>query len=576
MRNIFLTIAAIASIIMMQSCMKDFLQMPTSSASTVDSVFSTKIKAQGAISNAYRRTMPQGLPWANTWNGMIHENLSGALSVGFSWTLSRGIILNGMNANGIITDMDGYNANFAPIRQCYQVIQNIDKVKDMTDEEKGQTKGEMRALIAYRYSQMMIMYGGVPIVSRVFEGTEEAEMALPRAPVRAVLDSIVKWSDEAIKLLPSVWPEPFRGRMTKSAAMAIKAKALLYAARPLFNSATPYLDFGANNKLISLGSYNAELWSQAAAAAEALITEAETNGNHRIINTGNPLDDYGNATSLPSNPEVILAYKFINTSGATDNWGELPMNAFYNSRYWQGQGNVLMSHQAEQYYKQDGTDQVWPATGVFRPFTEYTQKVNQMEARFKASFQAWEMDAWTNPGDPNWRNNRTFGSGPGYGVARNAKFYYKAGGRRWFEFPIFRLAAAYLTAAEALNEAGQATPALARLNVIRRRAGLPNATETDKVKLRAIIQREWRIEMFSENTRLYDLKHWKHPDIGNGIIGGNIRSFAFNDLTNVKLTANTNYTNRVVYIGYWAPSQFLNPFPQSEVNKGYLVQNPGY
>jgi hypothetical protein len=82
--------------------------------------------------------------------------------------------------------------------------------------------------------------------------------------------------------------------------------------------------------------------------------------------------------------------------------------------------------------------------------------------------------------------------------------------------------------------------------------------------------------MFSENTRLYDLKHWKHPDIGKGIIGGDIRSFAFNDLTNVKLTGNTNYTNRVVYVGYWAPSQFLNPFPQSEVNKGYLVQNPGY
>ena len=210
MRNIFLTIASIASLIMMQSCMKDFLQMPTSSATTVDSVFSTRIKAQGAVSNAYRRAMPQGLPWANTWNAMIHENLSGALSVGFSWTLSRGIILNGMNANGTITDMDGYNANFPPIRQCYQVIQNIDKVSEMTEEEKAQTKGEMRALIAYRYTQMMIMYGGVPIVSRIFEGNEEADMAIPRAPVKAVLrlpsESMTPTSGDGAIDAPAVVP----------------------------------------------------------------------------------------------------------------------------------------------------------------------------------------------------------------------------------------------------------------------------------------------------------------------------------------------------------------------------------
>ena len=37
---------------MASSCMKDFLQMPTSSATTVESVFSTRIKAQGAIANA--------------------------------------------------------------------------------------------------------------------------------------------------------------------------------------------------------------------------------------------------------------------------------------------------------------------------------------------------------------------------------------------------------------------------------------------------------------------------------------------------------------------------------------------
>ena len=82
-------------------------------------------------------------------------------------------------------------------------------------------------------------------------------------------------------------------------------------------------------------------------------------------------------------------------------------------------------------------------------------------------------------------------------------------GRAWFEFPIFRLAAYYLTAAEAWNEAGQTTKALDRLNKIRQRAGLPVVTETDQTKLRVIIQREWAVEFFNENYRLHDVKHWE-------------------------------------------------------------------
>jgi len=557
-------------------CQKDFLQMPTSSATTLDSVFSTAIKAQGAISNAYRRAIPQGLPFANTWNAMISENLSGAMNYGFSWTISRNIILNGMNANSTNTDMDGYNNNFPAIRQCYLVKENIDKVSDMSTDEKTIVKAEMQALIAFRYTQMMIMYGGVPIVSKSLDANDEGSLEIPRSSLKNVLDSIVKWTDQSAAVLPSRWSNNLIGRMTKSAVLAIKAKALLYASRPLFNTATPYLDLGTKNNLICLGSTNANLWNQAAAAADAVIAEAEGAGGLMIINTGNPLDDYGTATSKLNNPEVILAYKFINTSGASDNWSELPMNAFYCSRYWQGQGNVLMTHQLEQYAKSDGTNQTWPAVGTTRPFSEYTAKMNQMEARFKASFQPWEMDAWTNPGDANWRNNSTFGSGPGYGVARVSKFYYKASGRRWFEFPIFRLASTYLSAAEAYNEMGQSTKALERLNKIHVRAGLPPVTETNQVKLRSIIQREWMVEMFSENYRLNDIKHWKLSNIGNGIIGGATRGFAFNDLTNVKLTGNTNYTDREVYQGFWSPSQFLNPFPQTEINKGYLVQNPGY
>ena len=32
----------------------------------------------------------------------------------------------------------------------------------------------------------------------------------------------------------------------------------------------------------------------------------------------------------------------------------------------------------------------------------------------------------------------------------------------------------------------------------------------------------------------------------------------------------------VVYTSYWSDAMFLEPFPQLEINKGTLTQNPGY
>lgn len=574
MRNIIKSFIVISLATTLYGCQKNFLEMPLSSSTIVDSVFSTAIKAQGAWANAYSYCLSQGLPYnKDHWNAMIQENMTGGLTYGQPWTIAQGIIITGLNANGTSEDMDGYNSNFTYIRQAYLVKENIDKVRDMTDADKAVVKAEMQALIAYRYGQMLIMYGGVPILSRSLVSSEN--LALPRGSIKSVVDSIVSWCDKAVPVLPSVWPATWQGRMTKAAALAIKSKALLYAARPLFNSATPYLNIGENNNLICLGNYDANRWNIAATAAEAEITEAETNGGATIINTGNPIDDYGTATSVPGNSEVLLAYKPVNTTGDGSGWNTWQMIAFYNPHFNEATANVLTTSHLEDYYKQDGSNQTWPGVGAVTAFSDYTAKMNTMEARYKADFIPFQMDSWNNAGNSNW-NNTSIGLGYGYGVARSVKFYYKAGSRKWFEFPIFRLASAYLSAAEAYNEMGQSGNALIKLNKIHQRAGLPAVTITDQVSLRSIIQREWAVEFFNENYRLHDIKHWKLPNIGNGIIGGPVRGFRYNDNTSVKSTGNTNYNDAVIYQGFWAPKEYLNPFPQSEINKGYLIQNPGY
>ncbi len=54
----------------------------------------------------------------------------------------------------------------------------------------------------------------------------------------------------------------FLGKPTKGAALGLKAKTLAYAASPLFNTGTPYLDLGENNNLICYGNYDIQRWTE--------------------------------------------------------------------------------------------------------------------------------------------------------------------------------------------------------------------------------------------------------------------------------------------------------------------------
>jgi hypothetical protein len=176
-------------------------------------------------------------------------------------------------------------------------------------------------------------------------------------------------------------------------------------------------------------------------------------------------------------------------------------------------------------------------------------------------------------------NNFPNSSDYGQGVAWPTKFYYGAGGRLWYQFPIFRVPELYLNLAEAYNEAGQTALALTNLNIVHNRAGLPSLIETDKTKLRALIQREWAVEFYDENKRFFDVRHWRLPNLGSGIVGGDILEFQFQltSASNKSLpTTMVNYYMARTYTAYWNDKMHLEPFPQAEVNKGAVIQNPGY
>ena len=589
-----------------------FLEKPdTTGTVDQDAVFSTTKNAQAALASCYRNVLRHGWPGGMGIGHTTYGAISGEVGRGYNWHSSYHISQQGLTVNGTDGSDAGaehYGNNWRYIRQCYIVKENIDKVEDMSDADKAVIKGEMAALIAYRYMGMFYRYGGVPIVEKSFEASDD--LSAPRATLTEMVDFICALCDEAYSALPAKWDAAYTGRMTKGAALAIKARTLMFAARPLFNSGTPYLSMpnSEDNAFVCFGNADKERWKAAIDANEAVLAWASANGVH-LLNTGgagegkpnpNAFDDYGKATSVPSNEEIILAYKFNDTGGYDPIVNFINCSRYQtNNRYDTDCSGVLTNH-LENYWAADGTEMSWPAVGDAMPRSgsDWVANVARIEPRALADIKFGGHDSANNPGDYNWQNagwNRggysaDKGKGDVFpnaidenkGCGERTKFYYHAGSRTWFEPPLFRLAETYLYLAEAYNEYGNSAKALENLNKVHNRAGLPSVTETDQAKLRAIIQREDAVEFFQENHRYWDVKHWKRADIAHGLCGGEMRMLQFNiknDDSVVWPYAAQNvetYWDAVAYNSYWSDAMFLEPFPQTEINKGTLVQNPGY
>ncbi|MDR1091777.1 MAG: RagB/SusD family nutrient uptake outer membrane protein [Prevotella sp.] len=566
------------------ACENQFLEKPMGNDLSVDSIFSTEQKALSAIAQAYSMSLASGIAIVD-WDGSrtyglnsgTSSHLSGEINARkFSWEDGWLIQHSGMTADdgsGIPRSDDGFSFNYKAIRQCFLVMENIDKVADMSQTQKEEVKAEMKTLIAYRYEEMFKRYGGIPLVKKSL--TVDEDIMIPRSSLEEVLEYVQTICNEAIAVLPDNYDNKYKGRITKGVAMAVKAEILMYAARPLFNSPTPYLSLGEHNNFISFGREDRTLWERAVTASQNVIDWALQHG-HQIIKTGSPLDDYGTAVATPNNAEVLIAYKNQHYPGSNGN--------YYDPHGQSGGANGMSYHMLTQYYKADGTEQTWPGD-VDIPYSDYLTKIEEMESRYKASAMGAGIDAWNNPNNEYWSSRRLTdgsnweGRGGTEACGRRVKFWYHADNRYWFEFPIYRLAEFYLNLAEAYNELNDPQNALLNLKIIRERAGLPEITETNQAQLRAIIQREWAIEFYEECHRFYDVKHWKLPDLGNGIIGGPKKSFIFTYVNGDFGYVSTDYVSysvQEIYNGFWAQNQYLSPFPIKEVNVGYLIQNPGY
>ncbi|MBA4056688.1 MAG: RagB/SusD family nutrient uptake outer membrane protein, partial [Marivirga sp.] len=186
-------------------------------------------------------------------------------------------------------DFDEFNWSvlYARIRQINLFLENIEEVPFVDEAWRARLKGEVHFLNAYFYHNLVRLYGGVPLVTKVY-GLQD-DFLIPRSTLEESIQYIVDEADLAASLLPNTYATGSTdiGRATKGGALALKSRILLYAASELYNNSS-WAGGYANPELIASSGSRTAKWQAAKDAAKAVMDL----GLYSLQNTGNPVKDY--------------------------------------------------------------------------------------------------------------------------------------------------------------------------------------------------------------------------------------------------------------------------------------------
>lgn len=177
------------------------------------------------------------------WAG--NSNLSGSISASAN-SLSDDTYGESKYFEGTLTASDvgdigtalAANNNYGRIRIINMFIRDVN-AGTLPEATKNRFKAQAFFFRAYRYFDLVRLYGGVPLVLTAMDAVGEQakrDALLPRNSTSECIAQIVQDLDSAIAYLPGKWTASGDwGRITSGAAAAFKGRVLLTYASPQFN-----------------------------------------------------------------------------------------------------------------------------------------------------------------------------------------------------------------------------------------------------------------------------------------------------------------------------------------------------
>lgn len=173
---------------------------------------------------------------------------------------------------------DSYIRCYEGIRQASIMINYADINEELSPAEIADVKSQARFIRAYCYWLLLRKYGPVAIMPEETVGIDETylEMSAPRSSYDEVTDYIAGEMALAAKGLPEKRDNRNISRATRGAALAVRAKALLFSASPVNNprpeDPDKFTDFvDDKGRMLLSQTYDENKWAKAAAAIKDVI-----------------------------------------------------------------------------------------------------------------------------------------------------------------------------------------------------------------------------------------------------------------------------------------------------------------
>ena len=140
---------------------------------------------------------------------------------------------------------------YTQIHNINEFLANASRVEDA--DQRSRIEGEAHFFRAYYHYMLWRRFGGSLIIDHVIDPLVNAEKT-PRASYQQMVDFIVSEAEQAAQLLPVSYDASNVGRVTKGAALMLKAKTYFWAAGPQFqNKDKNYLGFTDDQSQAMLG-----------------------------------------------------------------------------------------------------------------------------------------------------------------------------------------------------------------------------------------------------------------------------------------------------------------------------------
>ena len=416
-----------------------------------------------------------------------------------------------------------WTQDYTIISRANEFLQDLAKASiDAT--VKAQMSGEAKFLRGYAYADLITYFGDVPLITKVLS---LSEAYVSRTPKATVLTQVVSDLTDAAAALPTSYSGSDVGRATKGAALAYKARILLY-----------------NQKWVD--------------AAQAALDVINLNAYSLYPNYASTFDE-----AHENNSEVIFDLQYIPTTEPQP-WPSSAMSL----TIWPT-ANVT-ADLIDSYNMTNGLPITNPASG-YDPQNPFVNRDPRLAASVVLPGSQWGTITYIPATDVTPSGTRP---------RKYADIGITDVGNCSLNTILMRLADVYLMRAEALIESGSTSPEISSLiDKVRARVNMPTVETVEgaglsQTQLRAIVRHERRVEFYNEGTRYADMLRWQDVSLVHDVYGYD-KSLLTNPASPSTWTfARVKLETRV----FNSTKGWLWPVPQGDIdiNKKLLPNNPGY